>query len=48
MKKVGRRYSPEMLEEYLEGLETFYLGEGWVSREDLERVLSQITRTGVE
>ena len=29
MKKVGRRYSPEMLEEYLEGLETFYLGEGW-------------------
>ena len=29
MKKVGRHYSPEMLEEYLNGLETFYLGEGW-------------------
>ena len=29
MKKVGRRYSSEMLEEYLNGLETFYLGEGW-------------------
>lgn len=26
----------------------FYLGESWVSREDLERVMSQITRTRVE
>lgn len=29
MKKAGRSYSQRMLEEYLEGLETFYLGEGW-------------------
>ena len=29
MKKVGRPYSPKMLEEYLNGLETFYLGDGW-------------------
>lgn len=29
MKKVGRPYSARMLEEYLEGLETFYLGDGW-------------------
>lgn len=26
----------------------FYLGEGWISREDLERVMSQITRTCIE
>lgn len=29
MKKAGRPYSAEMLERYLEGLETFYLGDGW-------------------
>lgn len=29
MKKVGRTYSAKMLEEYLTGLETFYLGDGW-------------------
>lgn len=29
LKKVGRPYSRKMLEEYLEGLESFYLGEGW-------------------
>lgn len=29
MKKVGRPYSAAMLNTYLEGLETFYLGEGW-------------------
>ena len=29
MKKVGYPYSPKMLEEYMNGLETFYLGEGW-------------------
>ncbi len=29
MKKVGRTYSQKMLDEYLEGLETFYLGDGW-------------------
>lgn len=29
MKKVGRPYSQKMLDEYLDGLETFYLGDGW-------------------
>ncbi len=29
MKKAGRPYSQKMLEEYMDGLETFYLGEGW-------------------
>lgn len=29
MKKVGRPYSQKMLDEYMDGLETFYLGEGW-------------------
>lgn len=29
LKKVGRSYSTKMLEEYLNGLETFYLGDGW-------------------
>ena len=29
MKKVGQPYSEKMLNEYLDGLETFYLGEGW-------------------
>ncbi len=29
MKQVGYPYSKEMLEGYLDGLETFYLGEGW-------------------
>lgn len=29
MKKAGRPYSSKMLNEYLEGLETFYLGDGW-------------------
>lgn len=29
LKKVGRSYSEEMLQTYLEGLETFYLGDGW-------------------
>lgn len=29
MKSVGRPYSAKMLEEYLEGLESFYLGDGW-------------------
>ena len=29
LKKVGRPYSDTMLEEYLKGLETFYLGDGW-------------------
>lgn len=29
LKKVGRPYSQKMLDEYLDGLETFYLGEGW-------------------
>ncbi len=29
LKKVNRPYNPTVLEEYLKGLETFYLGEGW-------------------
>ena len=29
LKKVGRDYDERMLEEYLTGLESFYLGEGW-------------------
>lgn len=29
LKKVNRAYNPTVLEEYLKGLETFYLGEGW-------------------
>lgn len=29
MKKVGYPYSQKMLEEYMDGLETFYLGDGW-------------------
>lgn len=29
MKQVGRAYSQKMLNTYLEGLETFYLGDGW-------------------
>ncbi len=29
MKSVGKAYSQEMLENYLRGLETFYLGDGW-------------------
>lgn len=29
LKSVGMPYSEKMLEEYLEGLETFYLGDGW-------------------
>ena len=29
LKKAGMPYSEKMLKEYLEGLETFYLGEGW-------------------
>ena len=29
MKKVGYPYSQKMLDEYMDGLETFYLGEGW-------------------
>lgn len=29
LKKVGHTYNENMLEEYLEGLETFYLGDGW-------------------
>lgn len=29
MKKAGRPYSQKMLEEYMNGLETFYLGDGW-------------------
>ena len=29
MKKVGYPYSQKMLDEYLDGLETFYLGDGW-------------------
>ncbi len=29
MRKVGFPYSQKMLDEYLDGLETFYLGEGW-------------------
>lgn len=29
LKKAGCSYSQKMLEEYLEGLEAFYLGEGW-------------------
>lgn len=29
MKTVGRSYDEKMLQRYLEGLETFYLGEGW-------------------
>ncbi len=29
MKSVGRPYSAKMLDEYLDGLETFYLGDGW-------------------
>ena len=29
LKKVGRPYDEKMLKTYLDGLETFYLGEGW-------------------
>ena len=29
MKKVGRPYAEDRLKEYLEGLETFYIGDGW-------------------
>jgi len=29
LKKVGRPYSSEMLNRYLDGLEQFYLGDGW-------------------
>lgn len=29
LKKIGRPYSKEKLEIYMEGLETFYLGNGW-------------------
>ena len=29
MKKAGRPYDQKMLDTYLDGLETFYLGEGW-------------------
>lgn len=29
LKERGMRYCPEMMEEYLNGLETFYLGDGW-------------------
>ena len=29
MKKVGYTYSQKMLDEYMDGLETFYLGDGW-------------------
>ncbi len=29
LRSVGRPYSEEMLETYLQGLETFYLGDGW-------------------
>lgn len=29
MKHVGRKYSQELLETYLNGLDTFYLGDGW-------------------
>jgi len=29
LKERGMKYCPEMMEEYLTGLETFYLGEGW-------------------
>lgn len=29
LKERGMRYCKEMMEEYLDGLETFYLGEGW-------------------
>ncbi len=29
MQSVNRPYSEEMLDRYLEGLETFYLGDGW-------------------
>lgn len=29
MKKAGRPYNQKMLDEYLNGLETFYLGDGW-------------------
>lgn len=29
MKKAGRPYSEKMLNEYMNGLETFYLGDGW-------------------
>ena len=29
LKSVGREYNAAVLQEYLKGLETFYLGEGW-------------------
>lgn len=29
LKKLGRRYHPEKLKRYLDGIDTFYLGEGW-------------------
>lgn len=29
LKKVGEEYDREMMEKYLDGLETFYLGDGW-------------------
>lgn len=29
LKKIGRKYDEDKLKTYLEGVETFYLGEGW-------------------
>lgn len=29
MKKVGRRYSPNLLKTYIDGIDEFYLGDGW-------------------
>ena len=34
LKKLGRKYSPEKLEEYLKGFDTFYLGDGWYADGD--------------
>ncbi len=29
MKQKGRKYSPELLEQYLDGIDSFYIGDGW-------------------